>query len=182
MPKQLLEEELEKISNSFKIEISTISVGKATPLLVEDIIVNYYGNKTPLKQIATISIPDIRNIIIQPWDKKQLKEIEKAINTARLGLNAVNDGDKIRITIPQPTEEKRKETVKHLYSMLEKAKISVRAARENAMKKIKKMEKDKLISEDDRFSKQEEIQKVIDKYNKKLEEKAEKKKNEIMTI
>jgi len=111
-----------------------------------------------------------------------LKEIEKAINTARLGLNAVNDSDKIRITIPQPTEEKRKETVKHLYSMLEKAKISVRAARENAMKKIKKMEKDKLISEDDRFSKQEEIQKVIDKYNKKLEEKAEKKKNEIMTI
>lgn len=177
-----LEEDLEKNNDHFKSEISTLSVGRATPLLVENIIVDHYGTPTPLKQVATISIPDPRNIIIQPWDKGQLKEIEKAINTAQLGFNPMNNGDVIRITIPQPTEEGRKEMVKHLRDIFEKARIVARNVREEAMKKIKQMEKDSLIGEDERFTKQDEIQKIVDERNKKLEEETEAKEKEIMTV
>ena len=177
-----LKEDLEKNDDHFKSEISTLSVGRATPFLVEDITVDYYGTPTPLKQVSTISIPDPRTIVIQPWDKGQLKEIEKAINTAQLGLNPMNDGDVIRITVPQPTEESRKEMVKRLHNILEKARISARSVREEAMKEIKKMEKDNLIGEDERFTKQDEIQKIVDEYNKKLEEETEVKEKEIMTV
>ena len=177
-----LEEGLKKNNDHFKSEISTLSVGRATPFLVEDIMVDYYGTLTPLKQISTISIPDPRTIAIQPWDKGQLKEIEKAINNAQLGFNPMNDGDVIRIIIPQPTEESRKEMVKCLHDILEKARVSARSIREEAMKEIKKMEKDNLIGEDERFTKQDEIQKIVDEYNKKLEEKTEGKEKEIMTV
>lgn len=177
-----LKEELDKNQSHFKSEIVTLSVGRATPFLVEDIIVDYYGTPTPLKQISTISIPDARNIFIKPWEKNQLKEIEKAINLSQLGFNPINDGESIRITVPQPTEERRKDIVKHLRDLLEEAKISVRNAREDAMKEIKKMEKKGEISEDERFRGQDEIQKVINEENKKLEEASEKKEKEIMTI
>jgi ribosome recycling factor len=177
-----LKEELEKNIGYFKNEIAVLSVGRATPLLVEDIMVDYYGTPTPVKQVASISIPDPRNILIIPWEKGQLKEIEKAINLAQLGFNPVNDGEKIRITVPQPTEERRKDLVKHLNSLLEKGKISVRNIREDAMKQIKKMEKDGFASEDERFRKQEEIQEIVDEFNKSLEEESGKKEKEIMTI
>ena len=159
-----------------------MNVGRATPSLIEDIVVDYYDTPTPLKQVATISVPDSRNIMIQPWDKGQLKEIEKAINSAQLGFNPVNDGASIRIIIPQPTEERRKDLVKHLHNLLEKAKISMRNIREEAMKEIKKMEQDKKIGEDERFTKQDEIQKIVDECSKKLEEETEKKEGEIMTV
>ena len=177
-----LEEGLEKNNDHFKSEVSTLSVGRATPFLVEDIAVDYYGTPTPLKQVSTISISDPRTIAIQPWDKGQLKEIEKAINNAQLGFNPMNDGDVIRIIIPQPTEEGRKDMVKHLHEILEKARVSARSIREEAMKEIKNMEKDNLIGEDERFTKQDEIQKVVDEYNKKLEEETERKEKEIMTV
>ena len=177
-----LEEDLEKNNDHFKSEIATLSVGRATPFLVEDIKVDYYGTPTPLKQVSTVSIPDPRTIVIQPWDKGQLKEIEKAINNAQLGFNPMNDGDIIRITVPQPTEESRKEMVKRLHSILEKARVSARSIREEAMKEIKNMGKDNLISEDERFIKQDEIQKIVDEYNKKLEEEMEVKEKEIMTV
>ncbi len=177
-----LEEDLEKNNDHFKSEISTLSVGRATPFLVEDVVVDYYGTPTPLKQVSTISIPDPRTIVIQPWDKGQLKEIEKAINNAQLGFNPMNDGDVIRITVPQPTEESRKDMTKRLHSILEKARISARSVREEAMKEIKKMEKDNLIGEDERFTKQDEIQKIVGEYNKKLEEETEVKEKEIMTV
>lgn len=177
-----LKEEIDKNQNHFKSEIATLSVGRATPFLVEDIIVDYYGTPTPVKQISTISIPDARNILIKPWEKNQLKEIEKAINLAQLGFNPINDGESIRITVPQPTEERRKDLVRHLRDLLEEAKISVRNSREDAMKEIKKMEKEGEISEDERFRGQDEIQKVINEENKKLEEASEKKEKEIMTI
>ena len=177
-----LEEGLEKNNDHFKSEVSTLSVGRATPFLVEDIMVDYYGTPTPLKQVSTISIPDPRTIAIQPWDKGQLKEIEKAINMAQLGFNPMNNGDIIRITIPQPTEEGRKDMVKRLHDILEKARISARNVREEAMKEIKNMGKDNLIGEDERFTKQDEIQKIVDEYNKKLEKEMEKKEKEIMTV
>ena len=177
-----LKEDSEKNNDYFRDEIVTLNVGRATPSLIEDLMVDYYGTPTPLKQVATISIPDSRNILIQPWDKGQLKEIEKAINSAQLGFNPSNDGVAIRITLPQPTEEGRKNLVKHLHELLEKAKISLRNIREEAIKEIKKMEKDKEIGEDERFTKQDEIQKIVDEYNKKLEEETEKKEKEIMTV
>ena len=177
-----LKEDLEKNDDYFKSEIVTLNMGRATPSIIENIMVDYYGTPTPLKQVATINIPDSRTILIQPWDKGQLKEIEKAINTAQLGLNPMNDGEAVRITIPQPTEERRKDLAKHLHSLLEKAKISLRNIREEAVKEIKRMEKDKEIGEDERFTKQDEIQKIVDEYNKKLEEETEKKEKEIMTV
>jgi len=177
-----LKEDLEKNNDYFRDEIVTLNVGRATPSIIEDIMVDYYGTPTPLKQVATINIPDSRNILIQPWDKGQLKEIEKAINSAQLGFNPMNDGVAVRITIPQPTEERRKDLVKHLHDLLEKAKVSLRSIREEAIKEIKRMEKDKEIGEDERFTKQDEIQKIVDEYNKKLEEETEKKEKEIMTV
>ena len=177
-----LKEDLEKNDDFFRDEIMSLNVGRANPSVLEDIMVDYYGTPTPLKQIATVSAPDARNILVQPWDKGQLKEIEKAINTAQLGFNPMNDGVTIRITIPQPTEERRKDLVKHLHSLLEKAKVSLRNIREEAMKEIKKMEQDKEIGEDERFTKQEEIQKIVDEYDKKLKEEMEKKEGEIMTV
>jgi len=177
-----LKEDLEKNDDYFRDEIMTLNVGRATPSLIEDIMVDYYGTPTPLKQVATISVPDSRNILIQPWDKGQLKEIEKAINTAQLGFNPTNDGVAIRITIPQPTEERRKDLVKHLHNLSEKAKVSLRNIREEAMREIKKMEQDKKIGEDERFTKQDEIQKIVDEYNERLEKEMEKKEEEIMTV
>ncbi len=177
-----LKEDSEKNNDYFRDEIVTLNVGRATPSLIEDLMVDYYGTPTPLKQVATISIPDSRNILIQPWDKGQLKEIEKAIISAQLGFNPMNDGVAVRITLPQPTEEGRKNLVKHLHELLEKAKISLRNIREEAIKEIKRMEKDKEIGEDERFTKQDEIQKIVDEYNKRLEEETEKKEKEIMTV
>ena len=177
-----LKEDLEKNDDFFRDEIVSLNVGRATPSLIEDLMIDYYGTPTPLKQVATISAPDARNILIQPWDKGQLKEIEKAINTAQLGFNPSNDGVAIRITIPQPTEERRKDLVKHLHNLSEKAKVSLRNIREEAMKEIKKMEQDKEIGEDERFTKQDEIQKIVDEYGKKLEDETEKKEREIMTV
>jgi ribosome recycling factor len=174
--------ELEKNFNFFKSEISTLSVGRATPHLVEDVSVEYYGSLVPLRQVATITIPDPRTIAIQPFDRNQLKEIEKAINLANLGFNPNNNGEVIRINIPQPTEERRKDLAKLLNKILENARIGVRNAREEAMKEIKSLEKEGQISEDDRFMMQEEIQKTIDAANKKLEEESEKKEKEIMTV
>jgi len=177
-----LKDELEKNREYLKSEIVTLSVGRANPLLLDGVMVDYYGTPTPLKQVASISVPDPRSLVVQPWDKGQLKEIEKAINIAKLGFNPVNDGEKIRINIPQPTEERRKELVKHLGGILEKAKIAARNAREEAMREIKIMEKDGDISEDDRFRKQEEIQKIIDEHNNNIEADGDKKEKEIMTI
>lgn len=177
-----LKEDLEKNFNFFKNEISTLSIGRATPHLVEDISVDYYGTPTPLKQMATIGIPDPRTITIQPFDRSKLKDIEKAINLAQLGLNPNNNGEMIRIAVPQPTEERRKELVKLLNKLLENARIVVRNIREDAMKEIKNLEKNGEISEDERFTQQEDIQDMIKDANTKLEEEAKRKENEIMTV
>lgn len=174
-----LQEELEKNFNFFKGEISSLSVGRATPHLVEDVSVDYYGTPTALKQLATIGIPDPRTITIAPFDKSKLKDIEKAINLAQLGLNPNNNGELIRIAVPQPTEERRKDLAKLLSKLLENARIGVRNAREDAMKEVKNLEK---ISEDEKFARQEEIQEMVKEANAKLEEEAKKKEVEIMTV
>ncbi|MFA6897311.1 MAG: ribosome recycling factor [Patescibacteria group bacterium] len=177
-----LQEDLEKNMNFFKSEIASLSIGRATPHLVEDVSVDYYGTPTPLKQVATIGIPDARTITIAPFDRSILKDIEKAINLAQLGLNPGNNGEMIRIAVPQPTEERRKDLAKLLNKILENARIGVRNAREEAMKEIKNAEKNGEISEDDRFTQQEEIQKLVNEANAKLEEEAKKKEAEILTV
>lgn len=177
-----LKAELEKNWNFFKNEISTLSVGRATPHLVEGIEIEAYGSMVPLKQVATINIPDPRTLSIQPFDRSQIKDIEKAIIAANLGFTPNNNGQAVIINVPQPTEERRKELTKVLGKILEDARVGVRGAREDAMKEIKAQEKAGDLSEDERFTLQEEIQKMVDEANKKLEEEAERKEKEIMTV
>ncbi|MCK5491203.1 MAG: ribosome recycling factor [Candidatus Pacebacteria bacterium] len=178
----ILREKIEKSQSYFKSEIESLSVGRATPSLIDGLLVDYFGTPTPINQVATISILDARNILIQPWDKKQLKEIEKTINLSHLGFNPVNNGETIRITVPQPTEERRKEIVKRLHELLEEAKVAIRGAREDAMKEVKILEKNGGVGEDERFTRQDEIQKIINSGNEKLEEELKRKEKEMMTI
>lgn len=174
--------DLEKAVEHLIVEIGQIRTGRANPALVENIMVDYYGTKTPLKQVASINVPESKLLVIQPWDKDSLVNIESAIRDSDLGFNPNNDGQVIRINIPSLTEERRKELVKVLNQRTEEGKISVRNVREEAWKEIQEQEKEGKISEDDKFSGKDYLQKVIDEYNKKIEEIREKKEKEIITI
>lgn len=172
----------EKTVEHLKNDISSIKTGRATPLLVEDILVDSYGSKMPLKQLASITAPDPRSILIEPWDKTVIKEMEKAIANSNRGLNPVNEGAHLRIVISSLTEEDRKQLVKLLNQKLEQARISVRGVRDKIREIIFKMEKDKEISEDDKFRFQKEIDEMTGVYNEKIKEAGERKETEINTI
>lgn len=163
-------------------ELSQIRTGRATPTLVENINVECYGSQSPLVQLATITAPEPTSLLIQPWDKSVLKDIEKAIQSSNIGIQPVNEGQQIRISIPPLTEEKRKELMKIVNGKVEEAKISVRAVREGALKELKNNEKEGLISEDECFSDQKEFQKETDASIKSIEKIYEKKEKEILTI
>ena len=156
--------------------------GRATPALVEDLEVDYYGAKTPLKAMAAISSPEPKQLVIQPWDKNAVQPIEKAIQSSSLGLNPVTDRDVIRLSIPSLTEERRKELTKLLGKHLEEARIQVRREREDALKEIERREKAKEISEDEKFRQKSEVQKQVDEINKKIEGMGSAKEKEIMTV
>ena len=174
--------ELEKSSNHLKETLAKFRTGRATPVLVEDILVDYYNSKVPLKQIATVSIPDARTIVIQSWDKGTIKDIEKAISSFETGLNPVSNGTKIHINLSPLTEETRKDLVKILHKEIEKARITVRMIREDAWRQIKNLEKEGSISEDEKFQGKDELQEVIDEFNGRVEKIGEEKEKEIMTI
>ena len=174
--------DLELAMEHLNTEMGKIRTGRANPALVEGLIVDYYGTKTPLKQIASINAPEARLLVIQPWDKGALVYIESALRESDLGFNPNNDGQVVRINIPALTEERRKELVKLLNQRAEDAKISIRNIREEAWKEIQDVEKEGKMSEDDKFSGKEYLQKIVDEYNKKIEEVREKKETEIMTI
>ena len=176
----MLKEKLNKVIEHFKNEITVLRTGRATPALVEDLAVDYYGTKTPLKALASISTPDPKQILIQPWDKGALQPIEKAIQSSQLGLNPIVDGVYVRLNLPQLTEERRKDLTKILGQKAEEAKISVRKAREEALKEVEEQEKKKEISEDEKFRKKSEAQKTVDETNKKIEEIVSAKEKEIM--
>ena len=178
---QELKQKLEKILEHVKREVVGLRTGRATPALVEDLEVDYYGAKTPLKAVASISSPEPRQLVIQPWDKNAIQPIEKAIQSSSLGLNPVTDRDTIRLSIPSLTEERRKELLKVLGRHLEDARIAVRREREEALKEIDRAEKAKEISEDEKFRKKQEAQKVVDDFNKKIDEIGSAKEKEIMT-
>ena len=166
----------------FTEEAMKIRTGRANPALVEGLLVDYYGTKTPLKQIANINIPEARQILIQPWDKGSLAMIEAAIREYDLGLNPGNDGQNIRIILPQLTEERRKDFVKALNTRAEEGRIAIRNIREDVWKDIQDLEKDGTVGEDDKFRGKEDLQKVVDEYNQKLEAVRKKKEDDIMTV
>lgn len=172
----------EKALSHFTEEAGTLRTGRANPGMVENLIVEYYNAKTPLVQIAGISIPEPRQIVISPWDKGALTQIEAAIRESDLGLNPVNDGSVIRILLPALTEDRRRELVKTLNSRAEEARISIRNVREDAWKEIQEAEKAGDISEDEKFRGKDELQKVIDEFNEKLETVRARKEGEIMTV
>src|SRR3989344_59137 len=166
----------------FSEEAAKIRTGRANPGLVENLQVDYYGTKSPLKQVASISIPEARQILIQPWDKGSLVFIEAAIRESDLGLNPGNDGIAIRITLPALTEERRKDLVKTLNARAEDARISIRTTRDEIWKEIQEKERNKEIAEDDKYRGKDDLQKVVDEYNQKLEAVRQKKEDEILTV
>jgi len=176
-----LKPELEKTLDFLKQEFLKIKTGRATPSMVEDIEVDIYGQKIPIKQLGNINIPQPRMITIHPWDNNSIPVIEKAIR-GKIGLNPIVDGEIIRINIPALSEEQRKEYVKIINDKNEEARISVRLHREDLWKKIQEMERAGEIREDDKFRAKEELQKLIDDYNKKIEEMKNSKEKDIMTI
>jgi ribosome recycling factor len=163
-------------------ELSSLRTGRASAALVENLEVEYYGSMALLNTIAQIGVPEPRQITIQPYDKGALQDIEKAIQQSTLGINPANDGTLIRLTLPQMTEERRKEMAKVVSQMAEKARVSVRNIREDLWKEIQRMEKDGDISEDDKIAAKEELQELIDKVNAEIKALAEKKEQEVMTI
>ncbi len=174
--------EIEKVANYYKGELSKMRTGRASPSLVEDLQAECYGQLLPLKQLATISLGDSRSILIQPWDKSILPAIEKAISSSNLNLNPIVDGDKIRIQLPSMTEENRKNLVKILKEKMEEARVSIRRWREKAWEEIQEGFKKGEIREDDKFRGKDELQKMIDDYNEKIEELDKKKEEEILTV
>ncbi|NTW27170.1 MAG: ribosome recycling factor [Candidatus Moranbacteria bacterium] len=178
----LHKEDLEKTIEHFKSEGSKIRTGRANASLVEDLLVDYYGAKTPLKQVASINTPEPRTIAIQPWDRGALAAIESAIRNSDLNMNPTNDGVLVRINIPMLTEERRREMVKVLNQKGEEARIGIRSVREDVLKEIKDAEKAGEMSEDDAFTGKEKLQVIVDEYNKKIEELRAKKEVEIMTV
>ena len=173
---------MDKAIKNLEKDFSKLRTGRASSSLVDGVMVNYYNTPTPLNQLASISIPDSRTIAIQPWDRNSFNDIEKAIMKSDLGLNPVNDGKIIRINIPALTEERRKELAKLAKKYTEDCKVAVRNIRREANDTLKKMKKDKDISEDDMHKGQEEIQKITDNFVEKADEALKEKENEIMEI
>ena len=175
-------EEFEAALEHFRSEAAKLRTGRAHPGLVENLLIDYYGSHTPLKQLASISIPEARQIVIQPWDKNALGAVETAIRTSDLGLNPANDGSLVRITLPPLTEERRRDLVKTLNQKAEEGRIAVRTVREDIWQAIQKKAQSGEISEDDKFRGKEELQKTVDRYNEDLDKIRQKKEEEILTI
>lgn len=175
----------EKMVKSYEVlldEYASIRAGRANPHVLDKLRVDYYGTPTPLQQVANVSVPEPRMILIQPWERKLIKDIEKAILTSDLGINPNNDGNAIRLVFPELTEERRKELAKDVKKKGEGAKVAVRNIRRDANDAIKKMEKAGEISEDDQAEGEEKIQKITDKMIEKIDKAVEAKTKEIMTV
>jgi len=173
-------EGMNKSIDSLKNEFKKVRTGRASVSILDDIRVEYYGTMTPLNQMASLSIPESRLIIIQPWDVSVIKDIEKAILKSDLGLTPSNDGKLIRISIPPLTEERRKELVKVIYKKSEKYRVAVRNIRRDSNELLKGLKKDGEISEDDAFRAQDQVQKITDKHIKLIDDVCKEKEKEIL--
>ena len=176
------EEKMQKSLESLKRELGSIRTGRATPTLLERIQVEYYGTPTPVSQVANISIPDPRSIVIQPWEQTMVSEIERAIMKSDLGLTPNSDGNIIRLNLPQLTQERRAEFVKVAHKKTEEARIAIRNIRRDANDLLKKYEKDKVAPEDEIKKGQDDIQKLTDRYIKDADTMLATKEKEIMEV
>ena len=172
------EEKMKKTISVLGSDLSTMKAGRANPTMLDRIQVDYYGSPCPLNQVANVSAPEPRILVITPWEKSLLKEIEKAILKSDLGINPSNDGSIIRLVIPELTEEKRRDYVKQVKVIAEDGKVALRNAREDARNNVKKQE----LPEDEENTYYEEIQDLINKYNKIIDEKAKAKEEELMRV
>lgn len=166
----------------FESEAAKLRTGRANPSIVEDLLVDYYGSQTPLKQMASITVPEARMLVIAPWDQGSLPAVADAIRNSDLGLNPADDGHVIRLSLPMLTEERRKELAKVLNARAEEARVSIRTVREDVWKDIQTLEKEGLIGEDEKFRGKDELQKEVDDWNAKLESARKRKEEEILTI
>jgi ribosome recycling factor len=174
------EDKLKKSIDFVSREFSEIRTGRAHPGLVEGLHVDYYGTPTMLKQLAQISIPDPHMLVIQPWDPSAIPEIEKAVLKSNLGLNPSNDGKIVRISVPALSKDRREEMAKMVHKKAEDGRISLRTIRHEAKAHLEKLEKDKAVSEDDKFRGIDEVQKLVDKYSARVEEMLKAKEKEIL--
>lgn len=181
----LMEETIDRMEHALSHldhELAHLRAGKASPRMIDGVMVDYYGAMTPISQVSNISTPDARTIAIQPWEKKMIHTIERAIINSNLGFNPENNGEIIRINVPVPTEERRRNLVKDAHKESETAKVSVRSARKDANDFLKKLLKSKEISEDEEKTAEEEIQTLTDNYSKKIDAMLQAKEKEILTI
>ena len=163
-------------------DYAAIRAGRANPKVLDKVSVDYYGTATPIAQLATISVPDARSLVISPWDKSVLKEIEKAIQASDIGINPQNDGSILRLNFPPLTEDRRKEIAKDIQKMAEQSKVALRNIRRDGMDKLKAMEKNGDITEDDLKDGEKQIQKITDGFVKDIDDAASKKEKEILTV
>lgn len=175
-------EKIEKTLSVLKEDLNTVRAGRANPAILDKISAEYYGVPTPLKSLANISVPDPRTLMISPFDVTSVSAIEKAINEANIGLNPSNDGKVIRLIIPQLTEERRKELTKTVKKMGEEAKVALRNLRRDINDKVKKMEKDGELTEDDLKKGLEQVQKMTDDGVKKIDDMVAKKEKEVLEV
>ncbi len=177
-----LNDAMDKTLKSYNHNVSKIRTGRASPNILDGIMVDYYGTPTPLKQVAQISTPEARLLQLQPFDKTLIPALEKAIMAANIGVTPTNDGNFVRIPFPALTEDKRKVLVKDLKKLGEDAKVALRAARRDQIENVKKAEKDKAVSEDESKKLQTDIQNLIDKFSKQFDDLVASKEKDIMTV
>lgn len=175
-------EMFDKAIEHMKVDISALRTGRATPALVEDIPIEAYGTRQPLKAVASISVADAKTLNIEPWDKSLMQAVELGIRNSQLGINPVNDGRLIRLPLPALTQERRAELIKVLHQKLEAAKITIRKIREDLREEIEMYEENKDIGEDEKFKFFEELEKMVKEYNEKIKVAGEEKEKEINTI
>lgn len=171
-------EKMDKTIENLEKRFTTVRAGRANPSSLDGIMVEYYGSMTPLKQLATISVPEARQLLIKPFDKSSLSGIEKAIISSNLGYNPGNDGETIRIVIPELTEERRRELAKQVKSLAEEAKVSIRNIRHDALEDIKKAD----LPEDEEKGMEKDIQDMVNEYNKKIDNALKEKEQELLTV
>lgn len=180
--KKSLDEQMKKTIASLQTQMSKVRTGRASPNVLDGIMVDYYGTPTPIKNVGQISTPEARMLQIQPFDKTMIPHIEKAIMGANIGITPANDGNFVRINFPALTEDKRKTLAKDVKKLGEDAKVAIRNARRDQNDKVKKAEKDKTVSEDESKKIQDEIQKVTDNYVKEVDKVVDAKEKEVMTV
>lgn len=177
-----IEERMEKTISVYSGKLSEVRAGRANPAILNKVKIDYYGTPTPINQVAGVSVPEARMIVIQPWDISILKEIEKAILSSDIGINPNNDGKVIRLAFPELTEERRKELVKDIRKMAEEAKVAVRAVRRDGIDEFKAKQKNSEITEDELKIAENDIQKITDKKIEEIDTILEKKEKEVMSV